>query len=399
MLRSNTDVEVAILGAGPAGAAAALELARAGRRVLLIDKHAFPREKVCGGCLSGSGTTRLFKLLGPARRPPGLPTARATFIIGPHRFVCRPKGAAWMVARAELDACLVEAAVAAGAMTRFGEAATLELNADEDCWDVFVGTERIRAAVVLLAAGIGGLLRKVGITGRGTGRPMLAQQWVQPALPPLPRWGETEMHWLRGGYIGVATSRPDQCVVALVALASATPGETAFERLRKLNPDAPLIQALPSDAPRRFGARGTAGFPWLPERLGDRNLLLIGDAAGYAEPYSGEGIGQAFCSASCAAQAVVSCTARESLPRAAGGRSHPPGGALLHSYSGFMRRAGHQRVFWRTLLLGRLLKRNFVHALARAWPWLPHGLFSRLVARVHVGPYPAPALRAAADCV
>ena len=82
------EFDVAIIGAGPAGSAAAIELARAGRRTLLIEKKRFPREKVCGGCLSGPATARLRQLLGPDRPLPGVEATQATFVIGSYRLAC-----------------------------------------------------------------------------------------------------------------------------------------------------------------------------------------------------------------------------------------------------------------------------------------------------------------------
>jgi flavin-dependent dehydrogenase len=228
-----------------------------------------------------------------------------------------------------------------------------------------IGTESVRAQLVLLATGVAGLTRRVGIGGRAFRQSLIAQQWCQPASAPLPALGEVELHWLRGGYIGLATPKPNECVIALASGAPQTPGESAFELLRRLNPRAPLLEALPADAPRRFHARGTAGFPWLPERLTDRNLMLIGDAAGYAEPYSGAGISQAFASAACAASAILQS------------------GQVAETYESLMRRV-HQRVFWRTRLLSRLLQCELIHWLGEHWPLLPSGLLSRLVARVHV---------------
>ena len=54
-----TDFDVVVVGAGPAGALAAAGLARAGRRVMLVDRARFPRDKVCGGCLQPSALRAL----------------------------------------------------------------------------------------------------------------------------------------------------------------------------------------------------------------------------------------------------------------------------------------------------------------------------------------------------
>lgn len=357
------DYDVAIVGAGPAGAATAIELARAGRRVLLIDRHHFPRPKVCGGCLSGEALEATRRLLGPRRDPPGAPTTSVRFIVGRHRVSCRPHGATWLVPRAEYDAMLVREAERAGATLRLGVAARVQRDGEQ--WRVLLGDEQIAAELVVIATGLGGLVEKLGIPSRSTARPLVGQQWVQPPEPPLPALGELELHWLRGGYIGLGTPVAGQCVIGM-AVAPGEPRESAFDRLRRLNPDAAVIRALPPDAARRFGARGTAAFPWLPERIADRNLLLVGDAAGYAEPFTGEGIGQALRSAECAVAAILSeaPTAAEYIRRMA---------------------QQHQRVVRRTQLVGRVLRLPMVDLALRALPWTPQFLAGRLVRRIHVG--------------
>lgn len=356
-------LDVAIIGAGPAGAAAALALARSGRRVLLIDKRTFPRDKVCGGCLSGAALRSLRRLLGGAWALPGAPTSEIRFIVGRHRFKCRPQGDAWLVPRAQLDACLAESAERAGATTQFGVTAALER--DNDMWSIRLGDERVSARTILLASGIGALPEQLGIRGLPSRRRLVAQQWIQPAIPPLPAIGEIELHWLRGGYIGLATPTAGECVIAMAAEADRQQGESVFERLRRLNPHAPIVRALPPDAPRRYAARGIGTFPWLPQRLSDRNVLLIGDAAGYAEPFTGEGIGQALLSAECASRAILES------------------GNVAATYDQDMK-AHHAAVLARTRMVSSILQWPLIHTAARALPWVPSGLFAWIVRYIHV---------------
>lgn len=363
MTPNRRDYDVAIVGAGPAGAATAIDLARAGRRVLLIDKHRFPRPKVCGGCLSGDALAATRRLLANDTDPPGAPTQSLHFVVGRHRIACRPLGATWLVPRIEYDALLVRLAEEAGATCCFGTAARVEQI--DGVWCVVLGGERIRAETVIVASGLGGLVEKLGIADAAGGQRLIGQQWVQPPLPPLPALGRLELHWLRGGYIGLGTPVAGQCVIGM-AVEPGERGETAFDRLRRLNPDAPIIRALPPDAARRYAARGTSSFPWIPNRITDRNLLLVGDAAGYAEPFTGEGIAQALRSAACAAQAVLSDS-----PTAA-------------TYESLMAQR-HRQVTRRTKLIGRVLRMPLLYLAARALPWTPQALFGPIVSRIHVG--------------
>ena len=181
----------------------------------------------------------------------------------------------------------------------------------------------------------------------------------------LPAPACIEMHWLRGGYVGLATLTADQCIVATAIEVSERSGENAWARLRRENPNAPVWSALAADAPRRYTAKGAAGFPWRPTCLGDQNTLLIGDAAGYEEPFTGEGMAQALGSAVWAARAVLG------------------GGDILRQYTRFMRQH-HRPATWRVPVLGRVLRHPLIHFLAAGPRVFPQRPLARLVEWVHV---------------
>ena len=107
--------DVLVVGAGPAGSAAAQWLARAGRDVLLVDQHAFPRDKVCGDGLIADALRALDRLgvrdavLAEARRSPTLGC------IGPRGGRIDVPGSLAVLQRKRLDEIVCRAAVAAGA--------------------------------------------------------------------------------------------------------------------------------------------------------------------------------------------------------------------------------------------------------------------------------------------
>lgn len=362
------DVEIAIIGAGPGGTAAAIELARAGREVLLIERKHFPRNKVCGGCLSGRGVGRLKRLLPDEETLPGIAGRRVTFVMGRYRLSHTPRpGQTRMAPRSQLDAALADAAADAGAEVWFGRAA--QPRPTDDGWLVEVGGEMIRPRHLLMASGLGHVPGKLPIAGRDARRRLISQQWVMPLGGRLPEFGGVELHWLRGGYVGLASPDEQGCVVALAARAPRKGEATALEQLQRLNPDDPLWDSIPPDAPQRYGGQGCGGFPWRPTRLGDANLLLVGDAAGYEEPYSGEGIGQALHSG---------ITAAESIAAADGDPA-----AALQAYTDRMRRH-HRRIARRTRVVSRILNTRALQTFSRLPPMLPNRWATRIVQWMHV---------------
>lgn len=360
-------VDVAILGGGPAGCAAAIELARAGRRVTVIEQKPFPRNKVCGGCLSGAGVAQVRRLLGPDVPVPGIETRRISFILpSGHCIRYRPRGEARLVRRADFDAALADESVRQGAEVRYGQRAHLLHRGDR--WSVRFGDTILNARYVLVAAGLGAGHKALGIEGTPPGRTkstMIGLQWMESATDRHPALGEVQMHWLVGGYIGLATAETRRCNVAL---ALDDPNRSALkplQQLRERNGNAPIWSILAGSDARADAVEGAAGFPSRPVAYGKDNVLMIGDAAGYAEPFTGEGIALAMLSAALATRAI--CTS----------------GDVQNTYQRLMRRV-HAPALRRCRRLGRLLRCRCLEKLdarlPRGWDsWLPS-----LIEYVHV---------------
>ncbi|NKE48308.1 monooxygenase [Roseomonas frigidaquae] len=112
-----------ILGGGPAGAAAAIALGRAGAAPLLVERAAQPAEKVCGEFLGADAAALLAGLGLDLAALGAVPIRRAIFGAGRHRGAFTLPFAAWSLPRATLDSALLQRAAAAGAELRCGAAA------------------------------------------------------------------------------------------------------------------------------------------------------------------------------------------------------------------------------------------------------------------------------------
>lgn len=289
---TDTDWDVVVVGAGPAGAAAAIELSGRGASVLLLDRSSFPRWKVCGACLS-PGALSLLEAMGlegvPARLG-GVPLARLV-LRARTGTVSLPLEGSMAVSRTALDLALVRAAERAGAA--FWQSARAELGRVEPDARVLRvvrgGAEvEIGARVVIDATGLG---HGLGEDGRATlvaasgARIGIGAELDEPGYP-VPR-GELHMVVGRAGYVGLVRVESGALNVAAAvdpgALRSSTPHEVANRVLAEAGRPA-LTQAA------NRGWRGTPSLMRAPGDVGGERLFRLGDAAGYAEPFTGEGI-------------------------------------------------------------------------------------------------------------
>ena len=321
-----THFDAVIVGAGPAGSATALLLARAGHEVLLLDRRDFPRAKACGDCLSPEAA-RVLDRLGLladvlAARPARL---RGWRIISPagHAFGATFAFAANGDPRVEtaislrreiLDAVLLAGAWRAGAEVRTGVHVT-ELLRDArgqvngvEARDHEGSALRVHARLVVGADGLRSIVaRRLGLVRRAPRLRKLSLTAHVRGVAGLGRFGE--MHLAAGACVGVApVEEVDGDDVAATPLANLTlvvdadrfgrdvaRDPLAFfshtltrfpalaSRLPPLEPPLPLLASGPFDWPTRTVVADGAA--------------LVGDAAGYFDPFTGQGIYQALASA------------------------------------------------------------------------------------------------------
>lgn len=312
------DVDLAVVGAGPAGTAAAIAACRAGLRVRVLDRAVFPRDKCCGDGLTTGALRRLESLgLDPSVLPSWQPVRRARVRIPDGRTASfdlpDPDGVrAATVPRRELDAALVALARAAGARLDEGAAVTAAAGCEGGGVELSVENgSSLRAWYVVAADGMWSPLRKA----LGLAEPSYLGDWhalrqyhrrVGPAGRDFWVWFEDD---LRPGYAW-SFPLPDGRANLGFGLRR-TPGE-ATGNMKRLWAD---LLARPHIA----AVLGPAAVPdeplraWpIPARVGDTRLaglggrvLFAGDAARAADCMTGEGIAQALETGRLAARAVA----------------------------------------------------------------------------------------------
>jgi len=292
-------VDALVVGGGPAGAMAAITAARAGLRVLLVDRVAHPREKVCGCCLAPFGQQALARA-GLRHVLDGAGSARSVLLrCGDREVRVRREGTA-VISRSDLDAGLLGAAAEAGVTLAWPFVATLK--ADGSTWLRGPDGERnLQARLRVAADGLAGAslrdhprfawsVRAGSRMGVGTTLPAEALQ-VQD--------DEILMCVGRDGYAGVVRL-PDGRLDVAAAVRT--------EAMRECGGPAACVAHLLGDAVRHSEALSQArwhGTPHLWRRrrhLHDQQTIVTGDAAGYVEPFTGEGMGWALATGAAAGE-------------------------------------------------------------------------------------------------
>jgi geranylgeranyl reductase family protein len=273
--------DVAVIGAGPAGSVTAIHLARAGKRVLLVDKATFPRDKPCGGGL----TLRAVRQL-PVDPAPVVEheVDRMTFRLGWNsRFDRTGKRGPFvlMTQRRRLDAYLAEQAVAAGA--EFRDRTKLD-------------PREVDAEVIVGADGANGTTAKT----LGLGGPITHGVAFEGNAPFDERFrglAFIELGTIPGGY-GWVFPKGDHVNYGVGGWEAEGPRlrEHLAELCRRHGIDADSLENVRG---HRLPLRRD-GF--VPAR---GKTLLVGDAAGLVDPLTGDGMYEAFVSARIASEAAL----------------------------------------------------------------------------------------------
>ncbi len=293
------DCDVAVVGAGPAGAVAALRLARAGVDVVLLERSELPRYKACGGGLVERARKLLEVDVAPVIEHECM-LVEVSFALSGRRYeVSREPGIVHMAMRAELDRLLVTAACEAGACLR-SPCAALDLRETDSHVLLETSGGPVTARFVIAADGAQSLVaRRAGWEAHPCLAPALECEVAVDAasFARLSRSARFDFDRPPGGYAWVFPKRAHLSIgVVRMRRGAARLNEVLESYLQELA----IVRVLSIE---RHG--WTIPLAPRPGGLARGRVLLVGDAAGLADPLTGEGIGPALESGRLAAQALV----------------------------------------------------------------------------------------------
>jgi flavin-dependent dehydrogenase len=336
MTSATKPYDVAIVGAGPAGSASAILLARAGWRVALVDRSSFPRDKPCAEYLSPAAEPLLAELgvmeqLGATH----LARLRGFRIFAPNGSMIQGDFAATRdaegkslfetglaIPRLRLDATLVEAAREAGADLRTNWRLA-QLTREEGVWRLTpVGEDEPLVARLLLAAdGVHSTVaRRLGLHETSRMRKVALVAHMR-GVAGMGEYGE--MHVAGRRYVGIAPLEPpevgDLCNVAMV-VDEARDGRKLAGRTERFLLEAletfPMLCGRLDQTTVTRRTLTTSRINVCAKRLSDEGLLLVGDATGYYDPFTGEGIYRALHGAQLASEVALEALAKNDLSAA-----------------------------------------------------------------------------------
>ena len=356
--------DVAVIGAGPAGAMAALAAVSRQQRVVVLERSQIPRHKTCAGGLIGASVRAL-----PAGLVPPVQATVTSFTFslrgrpGPTKTADVPL--VRTVRRDEFDAMLIDAAVAAGAVVRDGTTVTSLTADDDDLMRVSVRDDKDVHARVIVGAD--------GSAGRSAAYVGVTLDQVDLGLEvELPVPGDRREYWrerilidwgtIPGGYAWVFP-KGDFLSVGVIAERGGADLTRAylddFLARQQLDPQTAVVSSGHLTRCR------TANSPLYRDRV-----LVAGDAAGLLEPLTREGISFALRSGTMAGQAAASVAQASSAAEVTAALAAytdevsatltpemQAGRLFLRAY------ARHPRVFYLTVLLVPMAWKLMVRAV------------------------------------
>jgi menaquinone-9 beta-reductase len=311
--------DVAVIGAGPAGSMAGLVLARAGARVVLVDKAAFPRDKACGDLIGPRGVQVLDDL--GVRLPGTERVGDMMRVVGPTgrsvRLPCRSgrtyPGHGVVLPRFVLDEALRTVALDAGCVARTARAGAPILEDGRLVGFELSDGSRLRADALIGADGA--TSRVAAAAGLIDERRVLwgfaLRSYIDArvGLPAIVLWDEAP----RRGFPGYGWIFPGPGAQANLGVGVGVLGDRAAagHAARSLGAFVGVLHRfglLDRDArlpPERLGGWLKMGMVGTIPARG--RVLLAGDAAGLVNPLQGEGISEALASGRAAGEALLAC--------------------------------------------------------------------------------------------
>lgn len=368
-MSANGERDVIVAGGGPAGCATAILLKERGHDVLLLEAARFPRDKICGESVSPGAWSVLRDLGVVARlqslrpwplRGMALTSPNGTSFEGHYRNIQAP---GFAIRREFLDQMLLERARECGVDVREGARVCGILQRAGVVGGVFFengeGPESVRGRIVIGAEGRRSVVaRRLGLLREDPSLRKFAVRGYWEGMEGLSQHGE--MHVGGGGYCGIAPLSASRANVAFVldrSVVGQAGGDLAGFYERMLAERWPRIAERLQRAERQGPPRAIGPLALRARHVSAPGSLLVGDAAGFHDPFTGEGVTLALRSA------AMACETADAALRSGSA-------ADLSSYD--RRRHAATRDKFR---FNRLLQRVV------AWPRLANELARRLSAR------------------
>lgn len=294
-------VDALVIGAGPAGAVAARGLAARGLQVLLVDRAKFPRWKVCGCCLSGAALRTLEEIhLGDLPRQNGaIAIERVTLAVRRISATLELDGGV-ALSRERFDNALVAEAVATGVEFHQETSAKWIRETPEGVCvrlSSMHANHQIHAAIVIAADGLAGSFTRPipGIRREQNRHARIGAGAAVHSATHAFAPGQIHMSIGSGGYVGIVHIADGERLNIAAAF------DVAFVKSSGGMAQA-AIQILHESGSPELSELATAhwfGTPPLTHQTRPpplARLFLVGDAAGYVEPFTGEGMTWALAS-------------------------------------------------------------------------------------------------------
>ncbi len=298
LLMPNTDsqFDLAIVGAGPAGSSCAITASRLGARVVLFEAKDFPRHRVCGEFVSAESLDVLAGLLQDVPAAEKLFQAapvidRMRLLLGERSISAPVAPPALSISRYDLDALLWEAARRSGAETH-PNCEVVRSDGDGP-FTLQTSSGRLDAKALIVAAG-----RWSQFTADRTVPP--GPKWIGLKAHFQEPWTEpcTDLYFFANGYCGVQPVTPGVVnACAMVRSDRATSLEDVFKLHPRLARRAPNWRA-------NMQPVSTAPLIYREPQPVQGNIIFVGDAAAFIDPFAGDGISIALRSGRVAAECL-----------------------------------------------------------------------------------------------